>query len=457
MAKASLTEGKTLIIGAGKSGISSAALLKRHGAGFAVFEGAKGVSESDVRAKSDVFGNGVDVFLVDITSEDLKGFTHAVLSPGISVDAPIVRKCRDAGLCVIGELELGYLFSKGMTIAITGTNGKTTTTTLTGDILKRHFKDVYVAGNIGDPYTDIADKTTDDSVCVLEVSSFQLETISEFRAQVSAILNVTPDHLDRHGTMDNYAAMKERVTNRGDDSCVCVLNADNPYCADFAVRCPVRPIMFSSSGILDDGYFLKDGVIMRACGAFKEAEPLISMDEVDLVGTCNAENIMAAIAISRAVGVPDDIILDAVRSFKAVFHRIEYVTTKNGVKYYNDSKGTNPDAAIQGIRAMDGPTYLIAGGYDKNIPFDDWVKAFDGKVKKLVLIGQTARQIADTARKYGVENIEIKDTFEEAFEACATCAKEGENVLLSPACASWGMFKNYEERGDLFKKLAGEL
>ena len=447
-------KGKVLIIGAGKSGISSAGLLKRQGIDFGVFDGADDITVKDVRDKNEVFKDA-DVYVGDITPEQLSSYELAVVSPGIPMMNSAVEKCREAGLSVIGEIELGYIFSKGKIVAITGTNGKTTTTTLTGEIIKRYAKDVYVAGNIGDPYTDIADKTTDESVCVLEISSFQLETVQRFSADISAVLNVTPDHLDRHGSMEVYAAMKERIAKGERASDVCILNADNSYCADFTSRCPAKPVLFSSSKELKDGYYLKDDIIYESVSG--DSRKLISMDEVSLVGTCNAENIMAAIALTKALGVPEDIILDTVRGFKAVPHRIEFAGEKRGVKYYNDSKATNPDSAIQGIKAMKGPTYLIAGGYDKNASYDEWINAFDGKVKELVLIGQTARKIAECARNNGFDKITLADGFEEAFRICEGSAKPGENVLLSPACASWGMFNNFEERGDLFKKMAGEI
>ncbi len=449
-------QGKTLIIGSGKSGISSAGLLFRNGCEYALFDSNESLSVDEIRSRSEALkDNSVNIYLGDMSAEDIKGFERAVVSPGVPLDTDIVVKCRENKVDVIGEIELAYLFSKGRIAAITGTNGKTTTVTLIGELLKKQFEDVYVAGNIGDPYTDIADKTTDKSVTVLEISSFQLETIDKFHVNVSAFLNLTPDHLDRHKTMENYAAAKERVANLGTEDDVCVLNASDEWAFDFSKRCPARPVFFSSSKILDDGFYLDEKMIVRAKDG--NITKIMDVRDMNLVGVCNAENVMAALAVGEAFGMTYESMVEVISSFKAVPHRIEYSGTVKGVRYYNDSKGTNPDAAVQGIRAMDAPTYLIAGGYDKKIPFDEWVEAFDGKVKKLVLIGQTAQIIADTCEKYGFKNYAFADSFEEAFNICASEASDGENVLLSPACASWGMFKNYEERGDLFKKLVKNL
>lgn len=442
-------EGRILVIGSGKSGISSANLLLRNHAQIAIYDGNDTLTPDDIRARSDLFGD-IEVYIKDMTDEEIASFDHVVVSPGVSMESPLLVRCRSLGRHIIGEIELAYLYAKGAIVGITGTNGKTTTTTLVGEIMKRKYKDVYVVGNIGMPYTDIADQTTQDSVTVIELSSFQLETVEAFHANVSAVLNLTPDHLDRHHTMENYAACKMRVTNLGTKSDVCVLNADNEYTAAFAQNCPAVPVLFSSTQVLQDGYDLIDGKICQASGG--KQEELMDVHEMNLVGTCNAENVMAAIAMGRGMDVEMDLIIDTIKNFRAVEHRIEYVTTKRGVRFYNDSKGTNPDAAIQGIRAMEGATCLIGGGYDKGIAFDEWIQAFDGKVKKLVLLGQTAQMIAQTARKYGFEDIVFADTLEEAIDLCYAEAKEGENVLLSPACASWGMFPNYEVRGNLFKE-----
>lgn len=296
---------------------------------------------------------------------------------------------------------------------------------------------------------------TEDTVTVAEISSFQLETIHSFAPEVSAILNITPDHLNRHHTMDCYIRTKEDITkNQGADA-VCVLNYEDETLRRFAQSCPASVVFFSSARRLDDGFYLEDGTIWRSVCA--EAVPVIAVDELKLLGRHNYENVMAACAMAEACSVPMERIREVLRRFTAVEHRIEYVTEKRGVQFYNDSKGTNPDAAIQGIRAMNRPTLLIGGGYDKQSEYDAWIEAFDGKVKKLVLIGETAPHIEACAHRHGFLETVCLDSLEEAVEYCYGHAASGDAVLLSPACASWGMFANYEERGRRFKEIVHSL
>ncbi len=441
-------KGNTIVIGGGKSGISSAKLLLRHDMPVAIYDGNK-----DYQLPEEL--KEVKTYLGEMTEEEMDSFDTVVLSPGVPLETPLVDSFIKKGKYVIGEIELAYQFAKGQIVGITGTNGKTTTTTLVGEIMKQAYDEVFVVGNIGVPFTDTADQTSDASVTVIELSSFQLETVDTFHANVSAILNLTPDHLNRHITMERYAECKFRITNGQTKEEICVLNAENEYTRNFAESCPATTVMFSSERKLKNGLYLKDKEIMLVRAGYEM--PLMNVYDMNLVGKCNAENVMAAIAMGIQMHVPLAKIIDTVKNFKAVEHRIEYVTTKRGVRFYNDSKGTNPDAAIQGIRAMDSKTCLIGGGYDKDIPFDEWIQAFDGKVKKLVLIGQTAQTIAKTAEKYGFRDYVFADSLEEAIDICYANAKEGEAVLLSPACASWGMFPNYEVRGDLFKEYVRNL
>ncbi|MDE6064439.1 MAG: UDP-N-acetylmuramoyl-L-alanine--D-glutamate ligase, partial [Lachnospiraceae bacterium] len=315
---------------------------------------------------------------------------------------------------------------------------------------------VFVVGNIGKPYPSEVLHTTPESVTVAEISSFQLETVNAFKPVVSAILNITPDHLNRHHSMENYVAVKESVTKNQTGADICVLNHEDAYLQKFAETCPAKVVFFSSKKRLADGFCLEGDFICRA----KEGsvERFLNIHEgMRLVGLCNVENVMAALAVAESMGVPKEISLAVIKEFKAVEHRIEFVAEKGGVLYYNDSKGTNPDAAIQGIRAMSRPTVLIGGGYDKDSEYDEWIEAFDGKVKSLVLLGQTREKIAVCAKKHGFTNIQMADTFKEAFDLCVKTAKSGDAVLLSPACASWGMFKNYEERGRIFKEYVNAL
>ena len=340
-------------------------------------------------------------------------------------------------------------------IGITGTNGKTTTTALTGEIMKNYFKDVRVVGNIGIPYTSEAATMTDETVTVAEISSFQLETIHEFHPEISAILNITPDHLNRHHTMDCYIKTKEAITTNQTKDEVCVLNYEDEVLRAFGESAPVHVVWFSSARKLAEGFYLDGEEIFYAHDG--NTEKVINVNDLNLLGRHNYENVMAATAMSVNFGVPMEKIVEVLKRFQAVEHRIEYVTEKRGVRFYNDSKGTNPDAAIQGIRAMNRPTLLIGGGYDKQSTYDEWIDAFDGKVKKLVLIGQTAEKIEVCAHKHGFMDTVRCETFEEAIRYCYDHAVSGDAVLLSPACASWGMFPNYEERGRIFKEIVRGL
>ncbi len=448
---------KCLVVGSGISGIGSVELLEHMGAEVVLYDGKEGMTEEELREKLPAKSNAV-CMTGELPEKIRTEIQAVVLSPGVPVDIPLVKNFQANGAEIIGEIELGYREEKGRVAAITGTNGKTTTTTLVGEIMKAHLGEdkVFVVGNIGNPYTSECLKTTTETVTVGEISSFQLETISAFHPAVSAILNITPDHLNRHHTMEAYVAAKETITRNQTKEDICVLNYENSYTRAFGERCPARVIFFSSARRLEQGYYLQGDKIIRANDG-REEELLDIHEDMNLVGICNVENVMAAIAIGEGMGVPLEIILGVVREFHAVEHRIEFVASKGGVDYYNDSKGTNPDAAIQGIRAMSKPTVLIGGGYDKQSEYDAWIESFEGKVKWLVLIGQTREKIAACARKHGFESIRFADTFDECLELCTSLAQRGDAVLLSPACASWGMFPNYEVRGEKFKEYVNKL
>ena len=279
----------------------------------------------------------------------------------------------------------------------------------------------------------------------------------DYRPDISAILNITPDHLNRHGTMENYIEIKERITaNQSAQDCV-VLNYEDPVLREFGESSELKPkvVFFSSARPLTEGLYLEGNQIQVAHSGKKE--PLVDVRDLQLLGRHNYENVMAAAAIAIRIGVPMEVIRRVVKEFKAVEHRIELVLERAGVKYYNDSKGTNPDAAIQAIRAMPGPTVLIAGGYDKHSEYDEWIEEFGDKVKYLVLIGQTRDKIAECARAHGFNDIMYAEDMEEAVHVCAAYADAGDSVLLSPACASWGMFANYEQRGNIFKECVRNL
>ena len=449
-----IEEQKVLVVGTGISGIAAAELLQSKNVDTVLFDGNKELDVNKLYEKAPKLKE-MPIILGELTEEQIHEFGVAVLSPGVPTDLPMVERLRAQNVAIWGEIELAYYFGKGRLIAITGTNGKTTTTALTGAIMKNYYKDVRIVGNIGIPYTSEAATMTDDTVTVAEISSFQLETIHDFCPEVSAILNITEDHLNRHHTMECYIKTKEDITRNQTKDQVCVLNYEDEVLRSFGESAPAKVVYFSSHRKLDNGFYLEGEDIYYALDG--QRTHVINVNELNLLGRHNYENVMAACAMSVNFGVPMDKIVEVLKTFQAVEHRIEYVTEKRGVKFYNDSKGTNPDAAIQGIRAMNRPTFLIGGGYDKQSEYDEWIEAFDGKVKKLVLIGQTAEKIENCAHRHGFMDTVRKDTFEEAIQYCYDNAKSGDAVLLSPACASWGMFPNYEERGRIFKEYVRNL
>lgn len=443
-----------LVVGGGISGIAASNLLTRQGARVLLYDGNEALSEEALRRELHE-PERVRVALGTLPDTALAETSLAVFSPGVPVDTEFADAVRARGIPLWGELELGYRFARGSLLAITGTNGKTTTTALTGQIMRDCMESVYVVGNIGDPYTAEALHTTEQSVTVAEVSSFQLETAQTFHPRVSAILNITPDHLNRHHTMENYVAVKERIAACQTAEDTCVLNYEDGYTRAFGERCSANVFYFSSARELEEGIYLRgEEIFLRRGGTERR---VMNIHEMRLLGTHNVENVMAAIAMAVSFGLPLERIVQTVREFRAVEHRIEYVATKGGVDYYNDSKGTNPDAAIRGIRAMVKPTVLIGGGYDKGNDYDEWIESFDGKVRWLVLLGQTREKIADCARAHGFTNIVLADSLEEAMQISVEKARPGDAVLLSPACASWGMFPNYEVRGRMFKEYVDRL
>ena len=449
-----LKEKRFLVAGTGKSGIAAAELLKKQGFAVRLYDGNTELDIQSFYEKNPNLQN-IEILLGDLSEEDQKAVDILVLSPGIPVDLPMVNTMRDLGAAIWGEIELAYAFAKGEVLAITGTNGKTTTTSLLGEILKSHFADVRVVGNIGIPYTSVAADTTEETVTAAEISSFQLETIHRFAPGITAILNITPDHLNRHHTMENYIAAKESITKNQKPEDLCVLNYEDEVLRKFGEGLQTKVAWFSSKRELENGFYVKEDAIYRACDG--EITEIIRTNELNLLGRHNYENVMAAVAMALGIGVPLDAVRETLRRFTAVEHRIEYVDEKRGIRFYNDSKATNPDAAIQGIGAMNRPTYLIGGGYDKESVYDEWFDAFHGKVKELVLIGQTRDKIAETAKKHGFTAVTLADSMEEAVAVCYDHAKSGDAVLLSPACASFGMFKNYEERGRIFKEIVRSL
>lgn len=448
-----LSNKKVMVVGTGISGIGAVSLLNKAGADVILYDGNEKLDIKEVEKK---LGENKAQIIIGKLDDNITDIVDLlVISPGVPIDSDIVLKFKHENVPVWGEIELAYSFDKGKVIAITGTNGKTTTTALVGEIVKEYENETFVVGNIGNPYTKEVLKTSEKSYTVAEISSFQLETVHKFHPIVSAILNITPDHLNRHHTMECYAQTKEMISYNQNRKDVCVLNYDDEILREFDKKCSANVVWFGRINRPEVGAFLDGDIIKYTDG--ENVEDMLNVNDMNLIGTHNYENVMAAICIAKAAGVPDDIIIRVVKQFKAVEHRIEFVASKNDVLYYNDSKGTNPEAAVKAIEAMSRPTILIGGGYDKGSEFDLYVKAFKGRVKKLVLIGQTSDKIAQTAIKYGFTDIIKADSLKEVVDICAREAQPGDAVLLSPACASWGMFDNYEQRGRMFKEYVNAL
>lgn len=447
--------GKNFIVaGTGLSGIAATNLLLFEGANVYLYDGNEQLDKEKVLGQFYDTSN-ITLILGQIPEEILSDISALIISPGISCEAPFLSEVKKREIPIWSEIELAWNTSDGNVVAITGTNGKTTTTALVGHIMRNYYDRTFIVGNIGIPFTRVAKETSPDSVIVAEISSFQLETIHTFLPKVSAVLNVTPDHLDRHKTMENYANTKMMIAKNQGKNEFCILNYDDPLTREMGNKINATPVYFSYTTKLEEGIYLdNDDIYVIKQG---QKDKVCKVDDLQLLGKHNVENVMAAIGITYWYGVPLSSIIQSVKEFQAVEHRIEYVDTVNGVDYYNDSKGTNCDAAIKGIQAMKKPTYLIGGGYDKGASYDEWILSFDGKVKELILLGQTANKIEETARKHGFTNIHHVVTLEEAVQYCSEKASNGDAVLLSPACASWGMFKNYEERGNCFKQYVKNL
>lgn len=439
---------KALVCGMARSGIAAAKLLNRLGARVTLQDMKKREEISaDVLALE---GEGIVLYTGANPDEIACAQDLIVLSPGIPCDLPFIAAAEEAGIEVISEVELAYRLTPCPITAITGTNGKTTTTTLTGEIMKTAYSGTAVVGNIGIPYSEEVERLTEKDWVVAEISSFQMEKAKEFHPHISAVLNITPDHLNRHKTMDVYIAMKERVFAKQTAADFCILNHGDETCRKMADKTAAKVFFFDSSETLAEGIYLDGDAIEVRWGAINET--LVHVDELQILGVHNYENVMAAAAMGICAGIALDTIRAVLKGFAGVAHRIEYVATVDGVDYYNDSKGTNVDASIRAVLAMKKPIVLIGGGYDKGSSFDEWTKLFPGRVKHLVLIGVTAPKVRASAEKFGFTAISDCETFEEAVALCREKAEDGDCVLLSPACASWGMFDNYEQRGDMFKE-----
>ncbi|MEE0955611.1 MAG: UDP-N-acetylmuramoyl-L-alanine--D-glutamate ligase [Eubacterium sp.] len=442
---------KVLVFGAGKSGIGACSLLTKLGAKPVLYDSNAKADRDAIRARLGSSCNETEIILGDLPEEILDSLDLVVMSPGVPLDIPPVEAMKAKGIRIWGEVELAYRAGAGKVLAVTGTNGKTTTVSLLGKIMSDYYPEVFVVGNIGNPYTEASLSMTEKSWTAAEISSFQLETIEAFHPLGSAITNITEDHLNRHHTMAEYIRVKERIAENQTGSDFCVLNYEDPVLREFAGKVSCRVVFFSGLRRLKEGLYLENGTIYLAENG--QTVPVVRTEELQILGRHNYENVMTAAGLAYYAGVPVENIRKSAMEFKGVAHRIEFVLEKDGVRYYNDSKGTNPDAAIKGIQAMNRPTLLIGGGFDKESSYDEWINSFDGKVKFFALIGQTKEKIRDAAVKCGFpeERIAFFDNLEEAVKGCHAKAAAGDAVLLSPACASWGQFDNYEQRGDMFK------
>ena len=446
---------RVLIAGMARSGIAAAQLLCREGARVTV---------NDQKPR-EAFGDKLDALkglpvafrLGEDGLEALLEKDLLVISPGVPIDAPIVKRARELGVPVTGEMEMASQIIKGSLIAVTGTNGKTTTVSLLGAIFKEAGKICHVAGNIGYPLSAAALESRYDDVVVAEVSSFQLETTSSFHPLTAAVLNVTEDHLNRHGTMEAYTALKRHIFDAQDESNYAVLNYEDSACREMAKGLRGRVLFFSRLREVEQGAFVRDGqMILRLEGVEKV---VCGVEEIRIPGPHNLENALAAAAVAFSRGVPAPVIRHALRTFAGVEHRIEFVRELDGVRYINDSKGTNVDSTIKAVQSMRAPTVMILGGYDKHVSFAPLAKeiAATPLIRHCVLLGATAGQIEAALRGAGYCAVQRADTLEEAVENCRALSEPGGNVLFSPACASFDMFEDYEQRGRIFKEIVGRL
>ena len=441
---------RALVVGLGKSGVASALFMKAHGARVTVSDTKSG---DELRNEIPVLlDHGITVETGGHGDRTFSNQDLIVVSPGVPVDAPPLVQARSLGETVIGEIELAAQFLPGPIVAITGSNGKTTTTTLTGEVMAAAGFPVLVGGNIGTPAISLADRAKPETIIVLEVSSFQLETIQTFRPKVAVILNITPDHLDRHRTFEIYADAKARVFENQQLSDFAVLNADDPNCVAMGKRTRAQVFWFSRLKEVEQGAWVRDGNIVFRNG--KGQREILQVSEIPLKGAHNLENVLAAACAGTLMGCAPDKIRQAVQHFKAVEHRLEFTATINGVDYYNDSKATNVDATVKALESFPANIHLILGGKDKGSPYTVLNDLIRQRVKRIYTIGAAAAKIESQVK--GAEVVRA-ETLENAIRKAHAAAKPGDIVLLAPACASFDQFKSYEHRGKVFKEVVRSL
>jgi UDP-N-acetylmuramoylalanine--D-glutamate ligase len=443
---------KVLVVGLGKSGLAAALFLRRKGANVTVSD----VRSAEALAK-DIPALLEEGIMVEAGGHGLLTFRRQdliVVSPGVPLDTPELVQVKNFGLPVIGELELAARFLEGKMVAITGSNGKTTTTALLGEILKESGVPTLVCGNIGVPVVGLIDESTPDTWSVIEVSSFQLESTVEFRPNIAVILNITPDHLDRHGSFENYTRAKERIFAKQDLTDCLVLNADNTPAAAAASRASAKVYWFSVEHAVDQGAWLENGFVVYRGAKNAAVEQVMPLAGIPLKGAHNVENVLAAVVAARLAGVPAEITRRAIEKFQAVEHRLEYVATVNGVEFYNDSKATNVDATAKAIAAFSSGVHLILGGKDKGSDYTLLTPLLRERVNAVYTIGSAAAKIESQLR--GVVSLHSCETLEKAVSAAVSAARPGHVILLAPACSSYDQFENYEHRGRVFKELVSE-
>jgi UDP-N-acetylmuramoylalanine--D-glutamate ligase len=446
-----LANKRVLVVGLGKSGVASALFLKAHGAVVTVSD-AKSPDQLG-EAIPILLDHGIAVETGGHGERTFHGQDLIVVSPGVPVDAPSLVQARALGETVIGEIELAAQFFPGTIVAITGSNGKTTTTTLAGEIVAAGGFRTVVGGNIGTPAISLVEGATPDTIAVLEVSSFQLETIQTFRPKVAVVLNVTPDHLDRHRTFSAYIDAKARIFENQQASDFAVLNSDDATCAELSGRTRAQVFWFSRKKEVKQGAYIQDGqIVFRVTKTQSEIMPI---SEIPLKGAHNLENVLAATCVGAVMGCKPDAMRQAVRDFKAVEHRLEYVATIRGVEYYNDSKATNVDATIKALESFPANIHIILGGKDKGSDYTVLKDLLRQRAKRVYTIGAAAEKIESQIT--GSAEIIHAETLEAAVKRIASTAEAGDIVLLAPACASFDQFQNYEERGRAFKQLVLKL
>lgn len=441
---------KILVVGLGVSGVACVKGLNKLGAEILVYDGS--TKEKLTEQLKELEGIKAEYYLSN-DDFNLDDIDLAIKSPGIKYEIPVIQKLIAKNIKVISDVEAAYLITKAIIVSISGTNGKTTTTTLVGEIVKESGRKYKLTGNIGYGMFYDSLNAEEGEILVAETSSFQLAGTYDYKPHISVLTNITPDHLDYHHTLENYINAKFNNVKNQDERDFAILNYEDEIIRDYSKNIKAKIIFFSADRTLEAGIFVQNGkMIYKDKKDKNETSFIVDIDDIFIPGKHNVENALAAAGACLALNIKPETISRVLKEFKGVEHRLEFSGEYNGVKFYNDSKGTNPDASIKAVQGIEKPIILIAGGYDKKSQYDQFIKSFDNKVKALVLLGETADAIEKCALEYGFNNIYRVQNMDEAVKKCFELSNEGDNVVLSPACASWGMYPNYEVRGGDFKE-----